>query len=170
MWRSWLFRHGSNTIKAFLLRHRRSRYDSRVFWPKFQSVLRSLPSGMWVFNFDKAQNERRDVAIMTLPIRSYYDQVISTALLVFPLRFLVFCLKFQSIPRSPPSGMFFFCLIVQHSVESRGGTVLGQPFPTPTPPAKSMSKDQFTPWFCQILHNYGSHTKSSIQTKSTKSI
>ena len=42
---------------------------------------------------------------MILRIRSYYDQAVSTALLAFSLRLSAFCLKFQSVLRSPPIGI-----------------------------------------------------------------
>ena len=87
----------SASLLAFSLRF-------SAFCPKFQRVLRLLPSGMGG-NFEQAQNKLRDVSIMTLPIRFYYDQVVSTALLEFLRRFSAFCLKFQSVLGSPPSGM-----------------------------------------------------------------
>ena len=56
-------------------------------------------------DFEQARNNRSDVAIMTLPIRSFYYQGVSTALLALSLRFSTFCLKFQSVLKTPPSGM-----------------------------------------------------------------
>ena len=88
----------STALLVFLIRF-------SAFCPKFQSIPRSLPSVMRDFNFEHVQNKRLDVAFMTLLIHSYYGQVVSTALLAFSVQFWMFCLEFQSILRSLPSGM-----------------------------------------------------------------
>ena len=61
-------------------------------------------------DFLAGQNNRREVAIMKILMRFYYNLGASTALLLFLLRFLSFWPKFRVVAESPSFNMDLFCL------------------------------------------------------------